>query len=200
MAQDNPGLFDEAFVRRAFFARLAQGDSVLAVCRALRIQPSSAYEARRCIAGFAERWDAIRPPRAARQRAPLRGGRGGWHARFLDAFRDSANVVQAARAAGVAPTTVHRQRTIDAEFNRAFIDARFEAGDRIEGHLLYQCIHGFRSVVVRGGVETHIVEPCPEIVLKVLDRYDRGARLQRRGGSGMAASIPRPRTGRQGLF
>lgn len=193
MAQENPGLFDEAFVRRAFFARLAQGDSVLAVCRALKIQPSSAYEARRCIAGFAERWDAIRPPRASRQKVPLKGGRGGWHARFFEHFAESGNIVQAARAAGVAPATVHRQRTIDEDFNRQFIASRDMASDMAEGRLLYQCIHGFERTIIRDGVEVRINEPCPGIVLKVLDRYWARDRVQRRGPGGQVASIPRSR-------
>lgn len=193
MARGDPGLFNDETVRHDFFRNLARGDSVLAACRMLRITPSSAYEARRCIAEFAEKWDAIRPPQPSRQKVPLKGGRGGWHSRFLDHFRESNNVVQAARAAGVAPATVHRQRTIDEQFNYAFIDARFEADDRIEGRLLYQCIHGFESVVIKNGVETRINEPCPEIVLKVLDRYWAGGKAQRKGKNGYVARIPRSR-------
>lgn len=193
MARENPGLFDEEVVRRAFLAQLARGDSVLAVCRALRITPSSAYEARRCIAGFAQQWDAIRPPRPSRQKVPLKGGRGGWHASFFEAFRESGNIVQAARAAGVQPATVHRQRTIDDGFNRQFIDSRDMASDLAEGRLLYQCIHGFERTIIRDGVEVHINEPCPEIVLKVLDRYWARDKVQRRGAGGQVARIPRSR-------
>jgi len=193
MAQDYPGLFDEELTRRAFLDHLARGDSVLAVCRTLRIQPSSAYEARRCIAGFAAKWDAIRPPRPTRQKMPLRGGRGGWHARFLDNYRETANVTRAARAAGVSPKTAHRHRTIDADFNLAFIRARADADDAITGRLLYQCIHGFESTVTRNGETIHINDPRPDLVLKYLDTVASGARTQRRGRLGLPARIPAPR-------
>lgn len=193
MARGDPGLFNDETVRIDFLARLAKGDSVLAVCRALRIQPASAYEARRCIAGFAQSWDALRPPRPSRQKAPLRGGRGGWHAVFLAHFRETANVVSAAKAAGISPKTAYRHRTIDAGFNLAFIHARADASDRIEGPLLYQCIHGFESVVTRNGVVTRINDPRPDLVLRILDRIGAGTALQRRGPRGVPAGIPRPR-------
>lgn len=192
MARGDPGLFNDETVRRDFLARLARGESVLAACRALRIQPASAYEARRCIAGFAEGWDARRPPRASRQRAPLRGGRGGWHAVFLDHLRESGNVTKAARAAGISATTAYRHCTVDAGFNLAFIQAREQACDMIEGRLLYQCIHGFETVTVRDGVTTRINDPRPALVLDILDRIDSRTRTQRRG-SGYLARIPAPR-------
>ncbi|WP_185965197.1 hypothetical protein [Glacieibacterium frigidum] len=190
MARGDPGLFNDKGVRQDFLDHLARGDSVLAACRALRIQPSSAYEARRCIAGFAESWDARRPPVRSRQKAPLRGGRGGWHKVFLDHYRETANVTSAARAAGVAPATAYRQCTIDADFNLAFIHARAEAGDMITGRLLYQCINGFESTVTKNGVTTHINDPRPDLVLKILDLVESGARTQRRGRHGLPARIP----------
>lgn len=190
MARGDPNFFNDETVRLDFLAALAGGASVLKACAMTRQVQSAAYLARRCIAGFAEAWDARVPPRPAWRKPPVRGPRNRWDLVFLDHFRDSANVVQAAKAAGVTRQTVYRQRTIDRAFNIAWIEARDEASDLIEGHLLSQCIHGFKSVVIKDGVETHINDPCPEIVLAVLDRYYLGKRTQRRGPQGRVASVP----------
>jgi hypothetical protein len=56
----------------------------------------------------------------------------GWHARFIEALRDTGAVRYAAEAAGVPRSTAYRHRAADEEFASAWADALEDACDELE--------------------------------------------------------------------
>jgi hypothetical protein len=68
--------------------------------------------------------------------------------RFFEHLAETANVSAAARAAGVALSTVHRWRHRDADFRRGWEQALTQGYADLEMHLLRQAIYGTTSETV----------------------------------------------------
>lgn len=180
MARGEPNIWNDMEVRAAFFDAYKRLGSIRKACLATGQSSAEVYLARRCNADVARRWAETMPPSPAWRTRPRGGPKAGWQKIFLAQLFETASVTKAARAAGVARTTVYRHRTTDAGFNMSFITARADGIDQVEGRILYQCIHGFETVRVKNGVEMRINELRPAYVLAFLDRLARRVRLQPR--------------------
>lgn len=134
--------------RRRFLAALEQCGSVTGAARAAGVHRTSAYEARRRDAEFAQAWAAALAQgrgRLARGEVPAlageevlrrsrhgrpciaRVGPGRWSAAkeavFLDALEEGANVERAARAAGISTTALYNRRRREPAFAGAWAEA-----------------------------------------------------------------------------
>ena len=180
MARGDPNVWNCKTVRQDFFDAYKRLGSIRKACLATGQSSAEVQLARRCDADFARRWAETMPPSPAWRTRRRGGPKAGWQKVFLEAMFETASVTKAARAAGVTRATVYRHRTTDADFNLNFIRWRENAIDRIEGRILYQCIHGFETVSVKNGVEVRINDPRPDLVLAYLDRVAARTRRQPR--------------------
>src|SRR5450631_3101560 len=66
----------------------------------------------------------------------------GWHARFVEALRDTGAVRYACEAAGVPRSTAYRHRAADSEFASAWSGALEDACDELEVEARRRAIAG----------------------------------------------------------
>ena len=152
--------------RRAFLRELARGSSATAAARAVGIDRTTAYQARKVNPAFAASWqralDAARerpagerprlsagPPREERIVRPSKSGRpcvvragpGRWSASverlFLTELTATANVRAAARAAGVSKVAAYNRRKNWPAFAAQWDEALEEGYVRLETLLVY---------------------------------------------------------------
>lgn len=72
-------------------------------------------------------------------------------ARFLKRLRESGNVTQSARLAGLASTTLYRHRTTIASFGAAWDAALAESVDALEAALMERALNGVEKPILYGG-------------------------------------------------
>jgi hypothetical protein len=112
-----------------------------------------------------------------------------WRAKFLEVFRESANITAAARAAGVARSTVYDAKS-DKEFARQFADAELDATDALEQEAWRRAVHGVEKPVYYKGEQVATVTEYSDQLLIVLlkarapEKYRENAKIEHTGAGG----------------
>lgn len=114
--------------------------------------------------------------------------------KFFDALALTCNVLQAARHAGISPTTAYKHRHLDADFAERWRRALATGYDRLEALVLE---HGGAGVPLEPADPDRAVAEGTAVVafdfdraIKILQfhRADRAGRAVRRGGRRMRAT------------
>lgn len=90
--------------------------------------------------------------------------------RFLESFRETANVTESARIAGISRQRLYEIREQDAAFAEQWSDAENQAADRLEREALRRAVEGCLEPVVSAGKLVHDDQGVAMYVRKYSDR------------------------------
>ena len=108
-------------------------------------------------------------------------------AKFLDVLRESCNVSEAARAAGIGRRTAYEWRDADEEFATAWAEAEQEAIDKLEREAWRRAVEGVDKPVVHQGVITGTYKEYSDKMLEILlkghrpERYTDRSKIEHSG-------------------
>lgn len=94
-------------------------------------------------------------------------------ATFLDTLRQSCNVSEAARTAGISRSAAYEWRDADAEFALAWTEAEEEAADRLEREAWRRAVDGTDKPVMFQGRITDTYKEYSDRMLEILLKAHR---------------------------
>lgn len=114
---------------------------------------------------------------------------------FIETLRESCNVSEAARAAGIARRTAYDWRDGDAEFASAWDDAEQDAADKLEREAWRRAVEGTDKPISFQGVVTASYKEYSDKMLEILlkahrpEKFVERSKLQVDVGQDLAAII-----------
>jgi len=94
-------------------------------------------------------------------------------ATFLNTLRESCNVSESARAAGISRSAAYEWRDADADFAAAWLEAEEEAGDRLEREAWRRAVDGTDKPVMFQGRITDTYKEYSDRMLEILLKAHR---------------------------
>lgn len=114
---------------------------------------------------------------------------------FIETLRESCNVSEAARAAGIARRTAYDWRDGDVEFASAWDDAEQDAADKLEREAWRRAVEGTDKPISFQGVVTASYKEYSDKMLEILlkahrpEKFVERSKLQVDVGQDLAAII-----------
>jgi hypothetical protein len=116
-------------------------------------------------------------------------------ASFLVVLRETCNVSEAARAAGIGRRTAYEWREKDAKFAEGWDDAEEEAADKLEREAWRRAVEGIDKPVVHQGVITATYKEYSDRMLEILlkghrpEKYVERNKIEHSGKVGLESLI-----------
>lgn len=116
-------------------------------------------------------------------------------ARFIDVLRDTCNVSEAARAAGIGRRTAYEWRDADKKFSDDWDDAEQEAADKLEREAWRRAVDGVDKPVVHQGIITATYKEYSDKMLEILlkghrpEKYAERSKIEHSGSIGLESLI-----------
>jgi hypothetical protein len=99
---------------------------------------------------------------------------------FLETLRQSCNVAESCRAAGLARRSVYEWRDADPEFMADWLEAEAEAVDKLEREAWRRGAEGYDEPVIFQGVITDSYKKYSDRMLEILLKGHRPERFKER--------------------
>lgn len=93
--------------------------------------------------------------------------------KFIDTLRDSCNISESARAAGIARSAVYEWRDADAGFAQEWADAEQEAADKLEREAWRRAVDGVDKPISYQGEITATYKEYSDRMLEILLKAHR---------------------------
>lgn len=115
--------------------------------------------------------------------------------RFIEVLRESCNVSEAARAAGIGRRTAYEWREKDRAFADDWEDAEEEAADKLEREAWRRAVDGVDKPVIHQGVITDTYKEYSDKMLEILlkghrpEKFADRSRVEHSGKVGLESLI-----------
>jgi hypothetical protein len=111
--------------------------------------------------------------------------------KFIDVLAASCNVSEACRAAGIARSTAHDWRAVDAEFMRRWDEAIETAKDALEAEARRRAVEGWQEPVYQQGRQVGTIQRYSDRMLEVLLKGHK-PQFRERSDVTVGVTIPQP--------